>query len=262
MNANANTTVQDNTALDFFGLLNVTTLDEARALDSAAVIQANLMHITMSPYGLAPYGPVIDGEFLPAAPSKLLANHSLPAIVSHTFNEGPHFTPPFVTDDDSLRAYAGAYFGDVPDEILDYVVEVLYPAVYDGTYPWRAPLERSTVIISDLYFTCNTNSINLAFGNQTYAYEFQVPPAFHGDDVRYTFYTGAEEVVVPEIAHIQQRYFANFIVAGDPNGDGLSPWPIQGTNASMNAWNSTTVGIQVDPTVNDRCAFWRNAGAV
>jgi carboxylesterase type B len=259
MSINANATTQDATASQFFELLNVTTLDEARALDSEAIIQANLMQITTAPYGSGLYGPVIDGDFITAPPAKLLPNITkLPIMVGHTANEGPAFSPPFVRDDASLRAYAAAYFGAVPSQILDYVVEVLYPAVYNGSYPWRTPLERTTVIISDLYFNCNTNMINKAFKNQTYAYEFQVPPAFHGGDVRYTFYTGADKTVIPEIAHIQQEYFANFIKSGDPNGEGLFPWPMQGKNASMIAWNSTTVGIQVDPTINDRCAFWQS----
>ncbi len=38
-------------------------------------------------------------------------------------------------------------------------------------------------IIQESSFVCNNFYLNTAFGNQTYAYEFQVPPAFHGFDV-------------------------------------------------------------------------------
>lgn len=258
---------QEARTLGFFSALNVTSLEEARQLDSAAVIAGNQRQIGAAPYGSGIYGPVVDGDFLPDTPNNLLASgahaQDIGIMVGHQANEGPAFSPPYVQTDEDLRAYIANTYPGAPDEIVDYIVLVLYPAVYDGTYPYTSGLERTVLIISDLYFTCNTNAVNKAFENQTYAYEFQVPPPIHGLDVPYTFYDGQGDDLangtVAAVAEVHQAYITNFIQSGDPNGPGLYPFPMQGSNASMNAWNVTGVQTLRDPTVNQRCVFWESA---
>lgn len=254
---------QEQAAQDFFALLNVTSLEEARQVDSAAVIEANARQIGYAPYLSAIYNIIVDGDFVPAPPALLLADgrhaKDIQVMVGHNANEAPTFAPPFVRDDASLRSWVATNYPGVPESFVDALL-VVYPAIYDGTYPYSSGLERTFLIIAEWIFTCSTNFINKAFDNQTYAYQFQVPPAFHGQDVQYTYYNGQGDDLanglIAEVAEIQQAYLTNFIQYGNPNGPGLYPFPMQNGNASLNAWNATGVHIQKDPTANNRCLFW------
>lgn len=250
----------------FFALLNVSSLEEARQVDTATIVAVNAQQVGMAPYTTAIWNVVVDGDFLPAQPALLLAEgrhaKDVQIMVGHNANEAPTFSPPFVSDDASLKSYITTIYPRVPVEFIDDLVTNIYPAVYDGTYPYRNGLERTFLIVSEWIFTCSTNFINKAFDNQTHAYEFQVPPAFHGQDVRYTFYEGQGDDLanglVAAVAEVHQAYITNFIQFGDPNGPGLYPFPIQDGNASLNAWNVTGVKIERDPTVNSRCLFWQD----
>lgn len=260
--------VSENTTQAFFAFANVSSLEEARQLDSAAVIAANTLQVGAASYGTFVYNPTVDGDFVPDLPGVLLAEGAhakdIEILTGHQANEAPSFSPPFVQSNEELRAYLGVAYPYAPASDLDYMVDELYPDVYDGTYPYTNIRERLFLLIAESVFTCNTNYINKAFDNKTYAYEFQVPPAFHGQDVRYTFYQGQgddlQNGLVAAIAEIQQAYITNFVMTGDPNGPGLAPFPMQGANASMNAWNVTGVKTERDPTVNDRCA-WLQQGS-
>lgn len=46
----------------YLSLLNVSTIQEARQLSSAALQTANLIQVGNSPYGGFTYGPVVDGK--------------------------------------------------------------------------------------------------------------------------------------------------------------------------------------------------------
>ena len=139
---------------------------------------------------------------------------------------------------------------------------MLYPAVFDGTYPWTNGFERTFTLIKESIFSCNTHYLNLAYDNQTYAYQFEVPPAFHGEDVAYTYYNNdgvSASVIAPAVAQVLQGYLTNFAMTGNPNGAGLPVFPMQGTNSSMNGLNVTGVTQQMDDSANQRCNWWQKA---
>lgn len=184
-------------------------------------------------------------------------------LVSHTLDEGPAFTPPNVKTDAELAAYIRSSYPGIAEPTLNYIIQTLYPEKYDGTMPYTTPLERTTLLISENAITCNTNFLNKAFGNRTYAYEFQVPPGFHGFDIPYTFYnnqgTNLTSGMVAPIGEALQGYIVNFATTGNPNGPMLPFFPMHGRNASMNAINATYIRSQRDPTANPRCAWWQKA---
>ena len=244
--------------------MNVTTIEEAQNASSVAVITANARQVANSNYGGFTYGPVVDGIFVPALPGNLLAAgafaKNLSVMVSHTLSEGPLFTPPNVQSDDQLAAYIHLNSPAMPLSLVNYVVKVLYPAEYNGTQPYKSPLERTILFITESSFTCNTYFLNKAYGNQTYSYQFAVPPGYHGFDIQYTFYNGqptnlTADLIAP-VAKELQAYLTNFIMTGNPNGRGLPPFPMQGKNASMNSIGLTIQTIK-DDTSNQRCAYWQ-----
>jgi len=75
----------------FFGLLNVSSLDQARKLPFATLALANTIQVGLSPYGSFTYGPVVDGAFVPALPGQLLARghyaKNLNVMVGHNADE-------------------------------------------------------------------------------------------------------------------------------------------------------------------------------
>jgi len=78
----------------FFGLLNVSSLDQARKLPFATLALANTIQVGLSQYGSFTYGPVVDGSFVPALPGQLLARghyaKNLKVMVGHNADEVRH----------------------------------------------------------------------------------------------------------------------------------------------------------------------------
>lgn len=258
---------QETTAQTFLSLLNVSTIEEARQLDSAAVIRANTVQVGLAPYGSFIYNPVADGIFAPQTPGQLLNSgqyvKDIDILVGHNVNEGNSFAPPFTRNQQETAAWVRTNYPGATQPALNYLLEVAYPPIYDGSQGYTNPLRRTIKIVTESAFTCNTNYINKAYGNNTYAYEYQVPPALHGFDVPYTFYNGqgtdeAAGLFAP-IAELHQAYLTNFIKYGNPNGPGVPYFPMQGMNASMNGINVTGAMTETDPTVNQRCAWLQKA---
>jgi acetylcholinesterase len=257
--------VQENITQNFLALLNVTCIDEARRLSSKAVIAANAKQVGASNYGLFTYGPVVDGSFVPALPPLLLNQgafaKNVKVMVGHNADEGALFTPPYVTDDTTLLAYIQQAYPTIDISVARYIVKTLYPAVYDGTYPYKSGLSRTVFILSESTFTCNTNYLDRAFGNNTYAYEFSIPPALHGFDVAYTFYNGiaGPEQVIDKIAKAMQQYITDFAQKGAPNGAGVPTFNMYGPSANEENLNVTGFMPMRDPTANARCLWWQKA---
>lgn len=259
--------IQENATQSFLAYLNVSSIEEARQMDSEAVITANIQQVGAAKYGSFIYGPTVDGTFVPALPGLLLNAGAfakdVEILVGHNANEAPGFTPPNVQTTETLEAFLQSSFPGITPTILNTITSDLYPEDYNGSMPYTNGLERTFLLIADSIFTCNTHYINKAFKNQTYAYEFQIPPALHGQDVAYTFYDGQGDDLsiglVSAIAQVQQAYITNFVMTGDPNGPGVPSFPMQGMNSSLNAWNVTGVMTITDPTANERCEFWQKA---
>ena len=174
---------QENTAQAFLKLLNVSTIAEARNLSSAALIRANTLQVAQSPYGQFTYGPVVDGIFVPALPGLSLNAgafaRNVQLMSGHNVNEGLLFTDPRVQTDPQLISFFKQVNPGSPQSAADQLLS-LYPADYSGRYPWRSPTARTAQVLSDVSFICNNYYLNRAYNDQTYAYQFQVPPSYHG----------------------------------------------------------------------------------
>ena len=142
----------------FLALLNVSSLQEARKLPSSALITANLMQVGLqSDYGFFTYGPVVDGAFTPALPGKLLLqgsfDKSLNVMVGHNADEGLLFSNPAITNDSAFAGDLLVAFPDINPSVQTYIEEVLYPAIYDGSYGYKDEIGRIDLVISESTFT-------------------------------------------------------------------------------------------------------------
>lgn len=112
-------------------------------------------------YGTFVYGPTVDGNFVPHLPGELLLHgqfdKSVRVMVGHNSNEGLIFTSPFVQNNSAfedslikleptLRAWP---------EVVDYITEVLYPPVFDGSQAqgYTNQIARASAVIAEVTFT-------------------------------------------------------------------------------------------------------------
>ena len=258
---------QEETTQAFLALLNVSTIGQVRELPSEVVIAANSLQVGDAQYGQYTYGPVVDGSFVPSLPGLLLQEGAFAkeifVMVGHNTNEGVLFTDPRVVDDAALLAHVQLLFPSARSSVVSFIVNDLYPAVYDGSYGYTSALTRMMLIISESIFTCNTFYVSSALGNHSYAYEFSVPPAIHFWDVAYTFYNGVSnvsgELVYPHVAQTLQQYITDFAQYGSPDPMSVAHFPSYGMTRqelNINATGSTPV---TDPTANESCLWWQNA---
>ena len=254
----------EQTYSEFLGLLNVSSLDEAREVPSGALIQANARQIRDLPYGTLLYGPVVDGVFTPALPGKLFLQGSfykdVKVMVAHTANEGLLFTDPRVGDTVSYENFLPRIVPNISPAALGYLQKELYPPVFDGSRGYRTPVERAALTVGEADLACNAYYINRAYGNRTYAYEFTIPPGIHTADLPYEFFDGnRSSVAYPDTAMALQEYIMSFVALGQPSARGFPVFEEYGPDAQVLAFNGTMTGMARDPVANLRCEWWQKA---
>ena len=192
------------------------TAAELYALDGQALVDA-LVGFQL---------PIVDGATLPAEPGQLFLEgrqHAVPYMTGGNSHEGTVMSASGISLDD--------YAGMVADELA--VAEKLYAEEFaisrelglsrmfgDNRYLLSARvLGRSMVEVSSpawLYY--------VDFVPPSLADEWLGTP--HGVDA-YMLFGGhaSDEAVTRELVARMRGYWSNFARSGDPNGEGLSPWP-------------------------------------
>lgn len=157
------------------------------------------------------------------------------------------------------------YFPHASDEVISFIANELYPAVYDGSQPYTTPFARLDLLISEMMVSCNSRWLTTGLGvDRTYNYLFSVPPGFHMDDIPYTFFGGAGNAAVKNetLAETMQRYIVAFIAEGDPGAfqaqtGAAFPVTVYGSDSEVTNFNTTVIDVQKDPNDNARCAWWQ-----
>lgn len=254
----------------FLNLTNSSSLADLRALSSEQVIRGNGLQVTYdSPWGTYTYGPVVDGNFVPLQPGQLLAqgrfDKDVRVMVGHNANEGPYFTPPYINSTEALVKQLQSNFPYIPNASVEYITQTLYPAVFNGTYPYTDEYSRATFLTSEAIFTCNTNYLSTGFNNKTYSYLFAVPPAFHGLDVMFTYYIGGATSSTPldvtnrTVALALQEFITSFAKDGRPEAEGIMHFNMYGPDARVLELNVTGIEEVRDSNANNRCNWWQKA---
>ncbi|KAL6831762.1 alpha/beta-hydrolase [Trichoderma camerunense] len=251
---------QESSFQKFLKILNVKSLKEARRLPSSALIAANVQQIGAEPYNEFAFSPSVDNVYIPGPPAKLLLEAAfakgIPLLSSHTSFEGALFTDPqTIGNETALANRLQAIYPLMEEKDLNYVLNTLYPAVYDGSHPYTTSLDRNILMANEMYFAAAHQALLQATihrGTEVYAWEFSVPPAIHGSDITYTFYDGAAGVD-PHVASIMQHAIAGFAKCGEPDagplGFAFPRYGKQATTVNLNINSSVTIS---DPTWNNR----------
>lgn len=268
----------------FLSLLNVSNIGEARQLPSTALIAANIAQVAKSSYGEFTYGPVVDGLFTPATPGKLLLegsyDHNLTLMLGYNADEALLFTNPAITNDSAFNELVLQSLLTIDPDVADYIGNVLYPPKMPGTLGlsgYSDEIGRAVLVITESSFTyvvmiskrtaaradftrCNTFYLDKAFNNETFVYQFNVPPALHGQDVAYTFFNGPSSLVLSSpIAVALQEYITSFAIDGKPSGPSLPKFPVYGDDADILKLDATNITEIMDPVANQRCNWWQQA---
>lgn len=153
---------------------------------------------------------------------------------------------------------------------LSLITSTLYPPTFTSpASPYTTYLERATRIVSELGLDCNGAYVAHAFAGKIYNYLFSVPPAFHGDDIAYTFFdpTNPDPATDAELAGTFQQYLLNFVRKGDPNADdsdcdSLPRFESYGSddrNWTLDVKSKESGGLKRvgNPGANERCFEWQ-----
>lgn len=256
---------QDQLLQKYLAKVGVTTIDEARSLSYETLQSANVNITSISPYGSFTFAPTVDGSFVPALPGKLILqgsyDHNLKLIVGHNFNETAYFVNPTELTQADQVAGIRSELPDAQPSVVDYITQTMYPYVFN-TSLYSSPYQQRVLSSAEVSFRCNTHFLASAFRNRTWAYRFSIPPAYHGQDVPYTYWNSSlpDPTIDPEIALAMQAYITEFAVSGDPNNRKDFPvFPVYGDRAQMLDLNVTGIQVMKDDTDNFRCEWWQKA---
>ncbi|KAI4183193.1 MAG: hypothetical protein LQ348_004719, partial [Seirophora lacunosa] len=162
-------------------------------------------------------------------------------MLGQNTNEGLPFTSPFISNDTAYDAYIQSVLPDISPAAADYIDNVLYPPPSNSTL-YKDNIGRNALSISESSFICNTLYLDRAFGNQTYAYQFSVPPALHGQDIPYTFFNGPNTAVLSDATALAlQAYITSFAENGMPSGSGIPSFPLYGNDSTILKLNATSI---------------------
>lgn len=158
---------------DFMGYLNVTNLEEARALDTEAIIAGNVAQAEAAPATAYIYGPVTDGvyvfEGLQSAMKKGNFDKSVKMLVSHNVLEGAFFFDPTVETDAEFGDWLDRSFSGLGEERKTYLMDTLYPPVYDGSLQYVDQSTRGMRLWAEASLHCTFHLAGKATSNDSYA---------------------------------------------------------------------------------------------
>jgi para-nitrobenzyl esterase len=180
---------------------------------------------------------VVDGWVLPQSVYSIFAQgkqNDVPVVVGSNANEGTIFAPPggSITPDE-FAANAKKRYGTFSDDFLK-----IYPAGAsdaEATASYFAAI-RDGEIAWDMRIWARMAA--KTGHHRAYRYYFsRVPPgrgerlgAFHGSELAYVFgnfpYRISYQDWDRQLAETMETYWTNFARSGDPNGAGLTAWPI------------------------------------
>ncbi|SMQ53749.1 unnamed protein product [Zymoseptoria tritici ST99CH_3D1] len=254
--------IQEDRTQEFLHRLGTNSIEGARKASSAAVMEAQLRQIGLAKPGVFAFGPAVDGDLWPELPGELLLasrGKNISVLTSYNKNDGNAFTPPDLTSDTGFAELIRRLEPQLQTSNVNKIVNELYPAAYNGTYPYTTPYERLSRFVRDFGFSCNAYYLGKQPDAPTFVYEWAVPPALHGSDAPSMEYTGNVDAAgAPKWSRELQEYLVNFILHGDPNGDGLPTWPDRRGGAFTNVFNEEKIGAQrVDGFEVEVCEFFQ-----
>ncbi|PUU83163.1 Alpha/Beta hydrolase protein [Tuber borchii] len=243
---------------EFKEFANCTTLKCLRDAPTEVLRKAN-RDVIIATDEIGAFGPAVDGNYVPDIPMRLLAqgkyHHELKSLISSSVGfEGslPFPTPDTVTEG-TFDSLFNRYYSLAPEALKQQTL-ALYPYQGPGIPEWL----RASDFWGDTFINCNQVWLAKSF-QKSYRYVFNIPPAFHGQDIAYTFYTGPSPAVANETAAIiHQKFITNYVTRGEPGcamGVCFPDYGNYGGSANALSMNVTEIKVVKDPWATERCDF-------
>ena len=176
------------------------------------------------------YGPLLDGEFITAAPLSLIKNGkgaNTPLIMGVNADEGAFFA--FTLGIKTEKDYENWVHNTYPD-LANPILSAYSPSQYER------PDQAAAAVLGDAMFACSTRKALKNFSEvnkNLYHYYFTYPPeatrklgvgAFHGAELSYIFHTFKEELKEAEqVSHNISELWTSFAYKGIPSC-GTTTW--------------------------------------
>ncbi|KAB5583472.1 putative lipase 2, partial [Coniochaeta sp. 2T2.1] len=187
-------------------------------------------------FGPAPgFGPVVDGAFIPDIPVALFQkgrfNRGLRSLViGNVANEGMG-----TSHDQGLPEYFPVMVRQILSTASNKTLAEIESCYDFDDNPAKLAWDWTT----DIIFACIAANIATAYQDRARRYIFNVPPAVHGQDTSYYFYTDQTTTPVQDVnaARTYQRNLLDFVRGHQ------FPWPIYGPGQQIT--NITAGGFEV-----------------
>jgi para-nitrobenzyl esterase len=243
--------------------LGCAAADELACLRSKPV--AELLDAAIATVATLPWGPIVDGDFVPEQPRALFDRGEIarvPYMLGSNTDEGTGFVL------DALNVSETTYLTELMARFPPPVEEIAqqYPAstFADAPNPHFAALARA---VGDARFVCAAHDTALrahAAGLAVHLYNFDIPidgpdgvlGSVHAGELGFVF--GTWPAFTPETKLVSDRmlgYWSEFARAGDPNGGDRLVWPAFTDRANVRI----NFGLQATLLTDFRaaeCAFW------
>ncbi|KAE9368269.1 prolyl oligopeptidase-like protein, partial [Stipitochalara longipes BDJ] len=248
---------------------DIKTADDLRALSFDVLYELNGLTVGQASWGTFNFGPAIDlspTAYVPDFPARLISQgkfHNVSVLVGHNSREGLSFAPPTVQTEAGLEAVLKGLYPTANASTISYLMNTLYPPVFNGSSGYTDAISRAAALIGDLLVGCNANILSSKL-NQPYAYLFAVEPGLHEGDTPYTFFNGDTSddddgfPVNSTLAMIMQSYLVNYAMRGKPTAEGFPDFVLYDENETVTNIDTSGLGMQIkDPAAKPlQCAFW------
>lgn len=225
---------------DLMGELAAKDIQEMRALDAAAITKASAFNLDMSDPSPYYQWPVFDGVVLPADPYEALTSsnvNEVPILAGFNTDEGSMFIPEGISEQ-TYTEYVERIFGDRSAGVLErYPVDADHSATDRARYLFKMSLMMGSEVFADELSKQ---------GHDVYFYEFAltIPElekiglgTMHAIELPFVFDTIPDTVSLDDdtaaFKEAVHTYWLNFIKTGDPNSEGLAPWPKYSNEAKL-----------------------------
>ena len=246
---------------EFLAYCNVSTIEEARNLPSEILILANAKQVGKSPISSFTYRPVVDGVFVPEAPSTLMKQGRLDTSVNvmsaYNENDGIIFSDFSLTNDTEYRNYVSGLLNLQPNQI-NYVASAMYPPVFDGSHGYVDEISRAGVTFQEAVIQCHEILLGEAMSNRSFNYLYDVFPGLHAMDLEATFNSNLHpQPGVFDSSIAVQELIASFTLTGKPTSSANGRLPTYGRDHQMLVINSTAVHTESESqSTVARCEEW------